>query len=77
MAGALAGDVGIEEVARIYAGATWAAEPARELAYRLFAICERKGLGEDAQRFNDLVAAWHLVRDKAANLGGPKARALF
>ncbi len=77
MAGALAGDVGIEEAARIYAGATWAAEPARELAYRLFAICERKGLGEDAQRFNDLVAAWHLVRDKAANLGGPKARALF
>ncbi len=77
MAGALAGDVGIEEAARIYAGATWAAEPARELAYRLFAICERKGFGEDAQRFNDLVAAWHLVRDKAANLGGPKARALF
>ena len=77
MASALAGDVGIEEAARIYAGATWAAEPARELAYRLFAICERKGLGEDAQRFNDLVAAWHLVRDKAANLGGPKARALF
>ena len=77
MASALAGDVGIEEAARIYAGATWAAEPARELAYRLFAICERKGLGEDAQRFNDLVAAWHLVRNKAANLGGPKARAMF
>lgn len=34
------------------------AEPARELAYRLYHLCERKGWTSDALAYNGLVAAW-------------------
>ncbi len=34
------------------------AEPARELAYRLYHLCERKGWTPDALAYNGLVAAW-------------------
>lgn len=33
-------------------------ETARELAYRLFSICERKGWAQEALAYNALVAAW-------------------
>ena len=77
MAAAIGGDGGADEAGRIYAAVGWAAEPARDLAYRLFSLCERKGLGEDAQLFNDLVASWDLVRDRAARQAGPRERSLF
>ena len=34
------------------------AEPARQLAYRLFSICEKKGWSAEALAYNGLVAAW-------------------
>ena len=34
------------------------AEPARDLAYRLFQTCERKGWAEEARAYNGLVMAW-------------------
>ena len=34
------------------------AEPARELAYRLYNTCERKGWASDALSYNSLVSAW-------------------
>ena len=34
------------------------AEPARELAYRLYHTCERKGWAADALAYNSLVAVW-------------------
>ncbi len=33
-------------------------EIARDLAYRLFAVCEKKGWSRDAMPFNALVVAW-------------------
>ena len=33
-------------------------EAARDLAYRLYAICERKGWAEEAGAYNVLVASW-------------------
>lgn len=39
------------------------AEPARELAYRLYSLCERKGWTQEAISYNALVVAWpELVR---------------
>jgi len=35
-----------------------AGEVARDLAYRLFAICEKKKLSQEAQGYNALVLAW-------------------
>jgi putative DNA methylase len=34
------------------------ADAARDLAYRLYILCERKGRAEDARAFNALVASW-------------------
>ena len=34
------------------------AETARELAYRLYTLCERKGWAEDAGAYNELITSW-------------------
>lgn len=34
------------------------AEIARDLAYRLYTVCERKGWAEEAGYYNSLVVAW-------------------
>ena len=41
------------------------AAPARDLAYRLYQVCERKGWAEEARAYNGLVVAWGEV-DKLA-----------
>jgi putative DNA methylase len=50
------------------------AEAARELAYRLFAICERKGWAQEALAYNALVSAWPEITRLAAQ--APEARAV-
>ena len=48
-------------------------EPARELAYRLYTTCERKGWAQDALAYNALVVAWPEI---ARRVGGtPEAEA--
>jgi putative DNA methylase len=42
-------------------------EVARDLAYRLYAICERHGWAEDALGFNALVTAWPEIARRAAS----------
>ena len=34
------------------------AEAARQLAYRLYTLCERKGWAEDAGAYNELITSW-------------------
>ena len=34
-------------------------EPIRQLAYRLYTLCERKGWAEEARAYNELIASWH------------------
>jgi putative DNA methylase len=43
-------------------------EAARNLAYRLYAICERKGWAEEAGAYNVLVASWPEIARLAAQL---------
>ena len=38
--------------------AATATEIARDLAYRLYTLCERKGWAEEAGYYNSLVVAW-------------------
>lgn len=40
-------------------------EDARDLAYRLFAICEKKGWAQEALAYNALAASWSHVRQAA------------
>lgn len=35
------------------------AESIRQLAYRLYTLCERKGWAEEARAYNELIASWH------------------
>jgi putative DNA methylase len=43
-------------------------EAARALAYRLYAICERKGWAQEALAYNSLVVSWPAVQERAARL---------
>ncbi|MGC8732669.1 MAG: DUF1156 domain-containing protein, partial [Halothiobacillaceae bacterium] len=45
------------------------AEPIRALAYRLYTLCERKGLAEEARAYNELVAAWSGIEQASADAG--------
>ncbi len=44
-------------------------EAARDLAYRLYAICERRGWAEDALGFNALVTSWPEILRRAGSPG--------
>jgi putative DNA methylase len=44
--------------------------PIRTLSYRLYTLCERKGLAEDARPYNELIGAWAAI-ELAANEIGP------
>jgi putative DNA methylase len=48
-------------------------ETARELAYRLYTTCERKGWAQDARAYNALVVAWPEIARLVA--GTPEAEA--
>ncbi len=44
------------------------AELARQLAYRLYTLCERAGWAEDARAYNELIASWSAIESAAAEL---------
>ena len=48
------------------------AEPARELAYRLYTLCERKKRAADALAYNGLVQSWPELLRLAEDGGKPK-----
>jgi putative DNA methylase len=45
-------------------------DPARELAYRLFSICDRNGWAREALGYNALVTAWPELSRLAVSSGG-------
>jgi putative DNA methylase len=47
-------------------------EPVRQLAYRLYTLCERKGWAEDARAYNELIASWQAIEAAAAQMSVPK-----
>lgn len=56
------------------------AAPARDLAYRLYTVCERKGWAEEARAYNGLVIAWPELEKLAGQVKiepGAKQRTLF
>lgn len=42
------------------------AEPIRQLAYRLYTLCERAGRAEDARAYNELITSWAPIESAAA-----------
>ena len=56
---------GEPEAAQLMAKLGSKAESARELAYRLYAICDRTKRSQDAQRYNGLVQSWPEIAQMA------------
>ncbi|HXH90538.1 MAG TPA: hypothetical protein VNN25_03080, partial [Thermoanaerobaculia bacterium] len=50
-------------------------EMARDLAYRLYSVCERKGWTEEAIAYNSLVVAWPEISRLAADSSNTSASA--
>jgi putative DNA methylase len=67
------GDAGAGKVLKACSGK---AETARQLAYRLYTLCERKGWAEDARAYNEVVTGWPGI-EKAAGTGGEEQKGLF
>lgn len=53
------------------------AEAARQLAYRLYTLCERAGWAEDAKAYNELITSWSAIESAAAHAAGPRQAELF
>jgi putative DNA methylase len=61
---------GEKETANLKAKIGGMAEIARDLAYRLYTLCERKGWAEEAGYYNSLVVAWPSMASEAFELTG-------
>jgi len=61
---------------KVLKGCVGKAEAARQLAYRLYTLCERKGWAEDARAYNEVVTGWNGI-EKSAGTGGEEQRELF
>jgi putative DNA methylase len=59
---------GEKETANLKAKIGGMAEIARDLAYRLYTLCERKGWAEEAGYYNSLVVAWPSMTSDAFEL---------
>ena len=43
-------------------------EAVRQLAYRLYTLCERQGWAEDARAYNELITSWTAIETAAGQV---------
>jgi len=53
------------------------AEAIRQLAYRLYTLCERLGKAEDARAYNELITSWTGIETAAASVTVPEPAAPY
>jgi putative DNA methylase len=53
------------------------AEAARQLAYRLYTLCERKNWADDARSYNEVVTSWSGIESAAVKESSFTQRTLF
>jgi putative DNA methylase len=63
--------------AAVFASVQSKAEAARQLAYRLYTLCERKNWAEDARAYNEVVTSWSGIESAAAKEPSTTQRMLF
>jgi putative DNA methylase len=54
--------------ARVLSAISSRAESSRQLAYRLYTLCERSGLAEDARAYNEVVTGWTGIESAAVQI---------
>jgi putative DNA methylase len=52
-------------------------DAARQLAYRLYTLCERNGWAEDARAYNEIITSWAAIEDAATRAPKPRQTNLF
>jgi putative DNA methylase len=62
---------------RLLAAVKGKAEAARQLAYRLYTLCERKGWSEDARAYNELITSWTGIESTSGAMPTEKQTRLF
>lgn len=60
---------GEAEAGRLLAAIHHNTESIRQLAYRLYTVCERKKWAEDARIYNELITSWHGITEAAGQQG--------
>ena len=69
---------GEAEAGKVLAAVADKAEAIRQLAYRLYTLCERKNWAEDARAYNELITSWSAIESAAtATAQAPKQGYLF
>jgi putative DNA methylase len=63
--------------AAVFAAVQSKAEAARQLAYRLYTLCERKNWAEDARAYNEVVTSWSGIEAAASKEPSLIQRELF
>src|SRR5262249_46708695 len=54
--------------AKVYAGTAARTEAARQLAYRMYTLCERGNRAEDARAYNEVVTGWSGIESAVARV---------
>lgn len=67
-------DHGEMGAAKLYKKLGPTADIARELAYHLFTICEKKGWAQEAQAYNSLVLSWNQIVAESYNIKDPSGK---
>ncbi len=57
------------EAGRLLARMPEKGESIRQLAYRLYTQCERKGRTDDARNYNGLITSWHAILEESRKAG--------
>lgn len=66
--------LGEAKAGAVYSAVADKAEPARQLAYRLYTLCERKNWAEDARAYNQVVTSWAGIESAAMELPKPTGK---
>ena len=61
----------------VLSGVQAKAEATRQLAYRLYTLCERAGWAEDARAYNEIVTSWSAIESSATKEPELKQTTLF
>lgn len=68
---------GYEAASEVLAAVASKADAARQLAYRLYTLCERAGWTDDARAYNEIITSWAAIEDAAARAPKPSQSNLF
>jgi putative DNA methylase len=65
---------GESSAGRLLSAVKGKAEATRQLAYRLYTLCERQGWAEDARAYNELITSWAAIESASGEVTTPEPK---